>query len=182
MQDMNNESVKVMTEVNRLIAQSEQERYVDNLAGIIVEHMGKAGMKANYFDVVKIIECSQKYVSAPFMYTDLLTLAWIESNYDPKTIGKHGERGVWQILAWQSRLKELSASDAFNIDTNCRMSVLELQEKYSNRKNVKDAIIAYNGWIVRDGAVMQAYYNIFTTRKKIVEGWCKEAKKKTKLW
>ena len=178
MQGMNEKAVQVMTEVNNLIMQEQQEIYQNTLAGIIVDYFYDQGTERNYFDCLKIIKCAQKYAPEPFSYQDMLTIAWVESAFDPKAVGKFDERGVWQILRWQEYLSEMKARNPHDIEVNCQMASIELAKKYEWKKDYKSAIIAYNGWITKNGMVSEKYWLKFTGRKKEIEKFCKKAEKR----
>jgi hypothetical protein len=180
MQEMDNKAKDVLRKASDLIRQDEEDLFKSNLAGIIVEYFDDKHVGVKYYDVLKIIECSRKYAVEPFTYVDMLTLAWVESNYDPKCVGTHGEQGVWQILAWKDYLKQLKAKNPQDIETNCKMATMELGEKYKWKGNFRDSIIAYNGWVVKDGTVMQTYYDNFSKKRKVVEQWCKKAEKRSR--
>lgn len=180
LQNINSKSINVLNEANKLISQKREELRTDYLAGLIIEYMIDRNIVVNYFDCVNIIKCSKKYIFEPFSYKDMLAIAFIESNFKANEIGKLDEKGTWQILDWTNELKIVDGKDPFDIETNCKMAISVLKSKHKQRKNYKDSIIGYNGWVVRNGKVSTKYYDNFMKRRKIIEKWCKKTDKRYK--
>jgi hypothetical protein len=182
LQSTNQRAAKFMEEMNMLIKMTRTELFRDQLAGLLIDALAEENARIDFADMVKIVESSQKYAamlsSCPFTYKDILAIGWLESDFKRDAVGSHGERGIWQILAWKQYLSRIHRWDAYDIDTNCCMSVMELKDKYADKGNYKDAIIAYNGWVIKDGEVRTTYYNAFMTRKHKVEALCKSAEAK----
>jgi hypothetical protein len=187
LQSTNEKAVKVMLEVNSLIIMTQTEMFRDQLAGLLVDALAEENAKVNFFDMVKVVESSQKYTamlsSCPFTYKDLLAIGWLESDFKIDAVGTHGEHGIWQILAWKKYLGQIHRWDSYDIDTNCCMAVMELKDKYADKGNYRDALIAYNGWVIQEGEVRTTYYNAFMTRKHKVDALCKKAEAKVNaIW
>ena len=187
LQNTNEKAVKVMLEVNSLLKITQDEMFRDQLAGLLVDALTEENAKVNFFDMVKVVESAQKYAvelsSYPFTYKDLIAIGWLESDFKINCNGTHGERGIWQILYWKKYLQDLRKWDAYDIDNNCHMAVLELKDKYGEKGNYRDAIIAYNGWVIKEGEVKTTYYNAFMMRKHRVDALCNKAEGKVNaIW
>lgn len=187
LQSTNQRAAKFMEEMNTLVKMTQAEMFRDQLAGFLTDALSEENAHVDFFDMVKVVECSQKYAvelsSLPFTYKDLIAIGWLESDFNVKAEGTHGERGIWQILSWRRYLQEIHRWDAYDIDNNCRMAVMELKDKYAEKGNYKDAIIAYNGWVIKDGGVRTTYYNSFMIRRRKVDSLCKKTEGKVNdIW
>jgi len=178
LKNVNNQASLTITKANQIIQKGKEELFRDILAGIIVEHFAGLKFKVDFFECIEIVRCSQIYAKHPFSYIDLLTLAWVENDFNSDIDGKFGERGVWQILKWENYCKQLNINDPRKIENNCKMAMLELQNKYERKKNYKDAIVSYNGWVIKDGEVSRTYYKNFISKRRVMERWCRESDKR----
>ena len=96
---------------------------------------------------------------------DYLAMAWVESRFNPRAVGKAGEHGAWQVLEWKHYLKRTGGVDSFNIETNGQMVCAELREKYKWHKTYQKTITSYNGLSPRG----RIYFKRVTViRKQIV--------------
>jgi hypothetical protein len=156
LQSTNEKAVKVLKEVNSLIKVTQEEMFRDQLAGLLVDSLAEENAKVNFFDMVKIVESSQKYAAAlsscPFTYKDILAIGWLESDFKIDAVGTHGERGIWQILAWKQYLSQIRRWDAYDVDTNCCMATMELKYKFETKGNYTSVCAA----IVSVGFVCKA--------------------------
>ncbi len=116
-------------------------------------YISKINKKLTEDEKVCIIKCvydaSKRYNRDPYLY---LSLEKVESNFNPKALGKHGERGLWQIklstalklssnLFAKKEMKTLLGDIYFN--TNLGSSYLELMIKRFDG-NVSKGLQAYN--------------------------------------
>lgn len=152
-----------------------KENSYNNLAGSFAEYYADQKQSASFIDIKTTIKLLSKIVPEyfkdnEFKVDDFLALAILESHFDKRCVGKHGERGMFQILDWKGALEEINdpLGDAFDIGTNIRMSCLVLKHKYEERKTYKDSIIAYNGYIIQDGKVVEKYWTNFISAQKLV--------------
>lgn len=101
-----------------------------------------------YSDVLGIAQVSQwlgkECIPGVFSAEDYMSLAFVESQFDPFIIGRDKEVGVWQILDWKKLMFEMKASNPFDIWINGSMACHELREKYKKYPNKKQAIQSYN--------------------------------------
>jgi len=161
-----------------------RENAYNNLAGSFVEYYADQKASASFIDIKTTIKLLNKIVPEyfkdnEFKVDDFLALAILESHFNKRCVGTRGERGMFQILDWKGALEEINdpLGDAFDIGTNIRMSCLVLKHKYEERKTYKDSIIAYNGYIIQDGKVVEKYWHNFTSAQKLVNKIKERAKK-----
>jgi hypothetical protein len=115
---------------------------------------------------------AESFPHGPFTAKDLAALAMIESGFSQYAIGKHGERGIFQILDYRGELRELGLQnrDIFDLDVNAKAVCNELRKKYKKYRNYRDAIIAYNGWYRKpDGRIDSQYWNKFMNARRFVD-------------
>jgi hypothetical protein len=100
-------------------------------------------------DVINIIKVSenlaQKCIPNVFTKEDFISLAWVESAFDPYVIGNAKEVGNWQVLEWRTLLLKVGGTNPFNTETNGEMMCIVLNWKYDKYHNYKKSIQAYNG-------------------------------------
>lgn len=79
---------------------------------------------------------------------DFVSIAWVESRFNPKAKGKAGEMGTWQVMRseWNKFKKPLGARDPYDIGTNGEVACRVLQSKYMKYHSYRKTIISFNGW------------------------------------
>ena len=167
-----------------------QDQLRTRLASAIVEHYYSKGSPTSFKSVKRLIcaieECVPKYLKGtPFTVEDMMSLVSIESCWDTNEIGKHGERGAFQILDYKSALKEIGKPWSNPLDpyVNTEMGCHVLKQKYSKYKDYKKAIIAYNGYILGDnGEPIETYWEIFKSIRPTIKHLKKTAKEETNGW
>lgn len=151
-----------------------KDMYYSKFAELICEHYDERGIKVNFTIIKKIrkaIDKLENKLIKEFNYIDLLTIAKIESDFDPMAIGKAGEVGVFQILDWKkiARKMDIHSKKMFDPTINIEAGIYVLNKKYDQYKNYKKAIIAYNGLKVdEEGNLWEGYWNKFQIAKKEV--------------
>lgn len=131
-----------------------------DLAVKLTEFAYKHGEHPRFHNVALIVKESrrQEKVCLPGIYNmeDYISLAFVESQFDPFTIGSAKEIGTWQILDWRKEMYKLRASNPFDISVNGDMMCSVLKEKYRIHRKYKKAMQAYNGISIFKG---YRYYN-----------------------
>jgi soluble lytic murein transglycosylase-like protein len=159
------------------IAALEKEKYHSSLAGAISEFYTQRKVTVSYVDIKKTIATLEKVIPKYFdnheyKVDDFLALAVIESDFNRYCIGKAGERGMFQILDWKTALVEIETplANPFDIEVNIKMACYVLKQKHLQYKNYRDAIIAYNGYIINDkGEVVDKYWQKFIQAQKLIQ-------------
>ena len=157
-------------------------RHYNEISGKICDYMYTQGSKTCFSDVKELLVAIDKFIpmyffNKEFNQIDFYTLALVESGFNRRAVGKHGEVGFFQILRYKELIQHLSfldkdikKLDPFNTEVNTSMACFVLAEKYGIYKNYKDAFIAYNGYIKgTDGKVIEKYWRQFNHSKKIIK-------------
>jgi soluble lytic murein transglycosylase-like protein len=162
----------------------EKDKYYNTLAGAIVEYYAGQKQSVSFVDIKTTLKLLDALVPTYFQNhefkpEDFIALAVIESSFDKYSIGKRGERGMFQILNWKQALLDIDdpLANPFDIKINIRMSCQVLKQKYIERKTYKDSIIAYNGYVLdSQGQVIEKYWKSFLQAQKLI----KELKERAK--
>jgi hypothetical protein len=101
----------------------------------------------------------------PFTKEDFVSLAMTESRFDRRCVGTSGERGVFQVMPEYHH-----AGDLASTRVNTRMAFLILRQKYREHHDRRRAIIAYNGYVVHNGRLRDAYWMAFIKQRNRVGG------------
>jgi hypothetical protein len=116
------------------------------------------------FKVVKeMLKAIDQYLphyfpDGPYTREDFIAIALTETtNLDQYTVGGFGERGLFQIMPNLWALRKIKKNH-FDVHVNTEMAIWTLNEKYKKHKEYRKAIIAYNGYIVRNGKLIDKYY------------------------
>ena len=115
-----------------------------NNAGLAVE---------NIEGLTKLIAPINRYLKKYFPkgeidFYDMITLAYMESQYDQFAIGSHKEVGYFQILDWRGALKDIHKDNMNPFDpyVNVEMSLFVLRDKIIWQKgDIKMGVQCYNG-------------------------------------
>jgi len=150
-----------------------KERYYNTFAGGIIEYYYNQNKALSFRKVKEVLKAIDEFVpqyfpNGPFTVDDFYSICAVESNFDHKCIGKKGERGFFQILAWKECLKEINKTNADPYDPwiNTEMACYTLKEKYEKYHDKKTALIAYNGYIKdKDGKLIENYWHRFRKYK-----------------
>lgn len=101
-------------------------------------------------DIIKIIEESetleQDCIPKVFKKEDYISLAYIESAFDPYSVGNDKEMGTWQVLEWKSLMAKFGGTNPFEIEVNGKMMCEVLRWKYKEHPSYKETIARYNGY------------------------------------
>lgn len=131
------------------------------------KYYDKTHQKVDPAVIAKVVSLSyaltpKVFPQGPFQPKDIITLAMIETDFNPYMIGKSGEIGVWQILDPEG--------NAFSLEGNCKAALSTLKEKYDLRGSYKMAIISYNGFSTnKRGELHTGYWRRFAKARAIVE-------------
>jgi hypothetical protein len=106
-------------------------------------------------DVLDAIDVNLKtfFPHGPFTKEDFISIAMTESRFDKRCVGTSGERGVFQVMPGYHHAGNLS-----DTRTNTRLAFLILRQKLKEHKDRRKAIIAYNGYLVRNGRLRDTYW------------------------
>jgi hypothetical protein len=100
-------------------------------------------------NIVKVIEVSedlgQNCIPQVFKKEDFISLAWVESAFDPYSVGNDKEMGTWQVLEWKELLPKVNGTNPFDIPTNGEMMCIVLNWKYQKYHDYRKTMQAYNG-------------------------------------
>lgn len=133
----------------------------------ILQYYSKTHQKVDPKVVKQVVDLSYRltpevFPNGPFTPKDIITIAMIETDFNPYIVGKYGEIGIWQILDPEG--------NAFSMEGNCKAALDTLKEKYDLRGNYKMAIIGYNGVSVNNkGKMYLGYWNRFAKARELVE-------------
>jgi hypothetical protein len=116
------------------------------------------------------VSLAKYFPHGPYTRRDLLAMAWLESSFNKYEKGTHGERGVFQIMPDEFGKRKPSFDISLNTDLACRV----LASKYRRHHDYKRALIAYNGYVMRNGHLDETYWRLFAKRRqalsKILQG------------
>lgn len=96
----------------------------------------------------------------PFTREDFISLAMNESRLDKHDLGSSGEKGVFQI-----RPEYHHKGDLATMKVNTEMAMKVLRDKYREHPDYRKAIIAYNGYVVHNGHLLDGYWVRFQVQK-----------------
>lgn len=154
---------------------------VEGLSSKIEGHLVDQGTPVRFSVIKKTVEysnsCIQKeFPNGPFTVKDLVAIAMIESRFNQFTVGPKGERGVFQILEFKEELKELGMSERniFDVDVNSAAMCNILKKKYHTHHDYYEALIAYNGFILKDEHIQDTYWKKFVRAREDVETFAGE--------
>ena len=157
-----------------------RETYYNTLTESILEHYYKEGSSLSPVSVKSILKAVDECVpillkDTPFTSDDLLAIAALETGFDMKLVGKHGEKGVFQILHANEILREMGMPLANSLEpkVNTQMACYILKGKYQSYPEYKKAIIAYNG-VRKDGN--ERYWKLFRDAKDLIRDLKAKAK------
>lgn len=95
----------------------------------------------------------------PFTREDFISLAMTESAFNKHCMGTSGERGVFQVMPSYYG----NRPDSIRINTELAFRVLK--GKYREHPDRRRAIIAYNGYLVRRGRLLDGYWVRFNRHR-----------------
>jgi len=141
------------------------------LTGYLVDEFQSNHIPINFSTVYVIVKHGKSimhkwFPDNTFGLMDLLAIGYVESCYNPDTVGTSGEVGLFQILRPGESLKRLKLNkeyDFYDIPLNIEMCAEMLKQKYDSngKKDYQLTIIAYNG--------SSTYWPKFIRIKKIVD-------------
>jgi len=177
---------RIIRDLKLEIDKIEKENYHNRLAIAITNYYWTQKNPVKFKDVKDIVVAVEKYTpisftkGSPFETEDFLALAATESGFKPDAVSFAGARGVFQILDWRSALVEIKEmnGDPFDIETNLRMAIHILKQKYNTHKDWRESIIAYNGFFLDDkGKVIEKFWNDFLYNKNLIRKLKEDAKR-----
>lgn len=173
----NERSIESIEKAKMLIEDKDEEIYILKVSVAIFEQMKDQVSYNNTEAVVRMAyKNTDRFSNGKYNWIDMISIAYIESRFKPKTEGLHGEIGTWQILDWQRSLKRIDEKDPYNLYNNFRMSCLALNDKFAQFSSFKESIIAYNGYVKRDGKLVETYWNNFIRSRNLIKKAISEVK------
>ncbi len=125
---------------------------ITEMAVMISDYYKKKGTPVSALEIRDIIRAVDKVLDEhpelPFTQEDLLAIAMVESNFNPRAVGRSGEVGQFQILNYKEILREIGAvgRNPKDPEVNTRMAVYVLKQKHIQYRDWEQAIKAYNGF------------------------------------
>jgi hypothetical protein len=156
--------------------------FYSNYSAKLVDYVASSNIPVKFSDVqrsLKTIDSNlpKYFPNKEFTLEDLIAIALFESHFVASQVGRHGEKGIFQILDWPSAARGINKPNAnpFDPASNTEAGLFVLKQKFDQHKNVKLSIIAYNGYRVDgDGKVVEDYWKQFQIYKSRVMQMRKE--------
>lgn len=125
--------------------------------------------------IIELLKAIDKYLpvyfsDGPYNKVDFIALALTESgNFDQYLVGAAGEKGIYQIM--QNMCNAMGVKkNYFDINVNTELAMFVLREKFNQHKDYRNALIAYNGFIINArGQLVEKYWRRFSKIRKDIE-------------
>lgn len=122
-------------------------------------------------DVLKAIDRKLPvyFPSGPFRRSDLIAMAWLESEFRQYEVGTHSEKGIFQIMPGE--FKDFNVhKNYYDVDLNTEMAFRVLNIKFQKHGDYRKSIMAYNGLVhFHNGHYSDKYWKAFEKRKVAVD-------------
>lgn len=158
------------------------EAYYHILANEIDDHYKRLGRNTSslviYTTIVESVrDLNTRFPRGEFSLEDVLAIVALESGFNEKSIGKHGEKGLFQILDSTSALAAIGCCGKNPHDPriNTRMGFFVLSTKYDKYGDRKKAIISYNGVVQTDDGWCEKYWKQFLVARSVISEIVKKA-------
>jgi hypothetical protein len=161
----------------------EDESYYLLVAQHLDHHYKKIGVNTSALVIHEVVREAAKSLKdergLPFDLVDIIAIASMESSFCEKSTGKHGEKGIFQVLDSSSALEAIGCEgmNPYDPRVNTRMGIHVLCGKYDKYRNRKLAIIAYNGIVPTSTGWNDKYWRKFLLERGIVSVVVKRAEK-----
>jgi hypothetical protein len=108
-------------------------------------------------------ELPRYFPKGPFTAADIVAIGMVETRFNPRSIGTSGERGVFQVMPYYGKGRNLA-----ELSLNTRLCLKILAGKYREHPDRRRAVIAYNGYIVRHGKLRENYWRLFCRQRALL--------------
>ena len=151
----------------------QEARYIKE-ASAIVDYCYRNNEPTRFEVALELLKAVDQYLpgyfaDGPYTRTDFIALALTESpGLDQYQVGSAGEKGIFQIM--QNMVNAMGVKkNYFEIKTNTELAMFVLKEKFTEHKDYRTSIIAYNGLIKKNGVIVDKYWRRFSKIRKDAE-------------
>ena len=151
----------------------QEAQYVKE-ASFIVDYCYRDNTPVRYDTAYTLLKAIDQYLpgyfpEGPYKRIDFIALALTESpGLDQYSVGAAGEKGIFQIM--QNMVNAMGVKkNYFEIKTNTELAMFVLRDKFAENKDYRTSIIAYNGLIKKNGAIVDKYWRRFSKIRKDIE-------------
>jgi hypothetical protein len=158
------------------------DTYYHILATEIDNHYSKMGRNTSAKVIYTVItestnELKERFPRGEFTIEDILAIVSMESGFNEKSIGPHGEKGLFQILDSASALAAIGCigKNPHDPKINTKMGLFVLSTKYCRYQDKKKAIISYNGVVVTATGWSEEYWCKFLKARGVISELVRKA-------